>query len=162
MNIDPDVLSDDLSCTMGTETLLANDMVPEGLPAFSKEPAKQQVHDVGGARYLVVSVINSQPAAKFCSPCIPVDRPRAYRLSRLDLLQPQKAQAAHSSPSWPGDRSAAIVACFRVRAPAVSPKSQSSSHSCAQRSRSLLKGSFVVPVFGNSVGRTTASRGGNG
>ena len=53
MNIDPD-LNDDLSSTMGTETLLAHDMVPEGLPASSKGPAEQQVHHIGGARYLVV------------------------------------------------------------------------------------------------------------
>jgi hypothetical protein len=39
MDIDPDLLS----CTMGTETLLAHDMVPEGLPASSKGPAGQQM-----------------------------------------------------------------------------------------------------------------------
>jgi hypothetical protein len=32
MNIDPDLLNDDLSSTMGTETLLAYGMVPASLP----------------------------------------------------------------------------------------------------------------------------------
>jgi hypothetical protein len=40
MNIDPDLLSDDLSSAMGTETLLAHDLVLEGLPVSSKEPAE--------------------------------------------------------------------------------------------------------------------------
>jgi hypothetical protein len=35
VNIDPDLLNDDLSSTMGTETLLAHDLVPDGLPASS-------------------------------------------------------------------------------------------------------------------------------
>jgi hypothetical protein len=39
MDIDPDLLSS----TMGAETLLAHNMVPEGLPASSKEPAGQQM-----------------------------------------------------------------------------------------------------------------------
>jgi hypothetical protein len=43
MDIDPDLLNDNLSSTMGTETLLAHDMVPEGLSAPSKGPAEQQV-----------------------------------------------------------------------------------------------------------------------
>ena len=30
MNVDPDLLNDDLSSAMGTETLLAHDLVPEG------------------------------------------------------------------------------------------------------------------------------------
>ena len=30
MNIDPDLLNDDLSSAMGTEALLAHDLVPEG------------------------------------------------------------------------------------------------------------------------------------
>src|SRR5277367_4696530 len=54
MNIDPDLLSDDLSSAMGTETLLAHDLVPEGLPASSKGPAEQQIHHIGGVRYLAV------------------------------------------------------------------------------------------------------------
>jgi hypothetical protein len=33
MSIDPDLLSDDLSSVIGTETLLAHDLVSEGLPA---------------------------------------------------------------------------------------------------------------------------------
>jgi hypothetical protein len=41
MTIDPDLLSDDLSSEMGTETLLAHDLVPEGLPASSEMPAEQ-------------------------------------------------------------------------------------------------------------------------
>jgi len=48
MNIDPDLLSDDLSSAMGTETLLACDLVPEGLPAPSKGPAEQQIRHIGG------------------------------------------------------------------------------------------------------------------
>jgi hypothetical protein len=36
MDIGPDLLSS----TMGTETLLAHDIVPEGLPASSKGPAE--------------------------------------------------------------------------------------------------------------------------
>jgi len=34
MNIDLDLLDDDLSRAMGTETLLAYDLVPEGLPSY--------------------------------------------------------------------------------------------------------------------------------
>jgi hypothetical protein len=41
MNIDPDLLNDDPSSVMGTETLLAYDLVPEGLPASSEGPAEQ-------------------------------------------------------------------------------------------------------------------------
>jgi hypothetical protein len=55
MNIDPD-LNDDLSSAMGTETLLAHDLVPEGLPASSKGPAEQQIHHIGGVRYLTVDL----------------------------------------------------------------------------------------------------------
>ena len=40
MNIDPDLLDDNLSSTMGTETLLAHDLVPEGLLASIKGPAE--------------------------------------------------------------------------------------------------------------------------
>jgi hypothetical protein len=54
MNIDPDLLDDDLSSAMGTETLLAHDLVPDGLLASSKGLAEQQIHHIGGARYLVV------------------------------------------------------------------------------------------------------------
>jgi hypothetical protein len=50
----PPDLDDDLSSAMATEALLAHDLVPEGLPASSKEPAEQQIHHIGGARYLVV------------------------------------------------------------------------------------------------------------
>src|SRR5271168_1810053 len=54
MNIDPDLLSDDLSSAMGTETLLAHGLVPEGLLASSKGPAEQQIHHIGGVRCLAV------------------------------------------------------------------------------------------------------------
>jgi hypothetical protein len=37
MNTNPDLLNGDLSGATGTKTLLANDMVPDGLPASSKE-----------------------------------------------------------------------------------------------------------------------------
>ena len=49
MNIDPD-LSDDLSSAIGTETLLAHDLVLEGLPASSKGPALQGYRRVTQAR----------------------------------------------------------------------------------------------------------------
>jgi len=38
MNIDPDLLDDDVSSAIGTETLLARDLVPDGLPASSRGP----------------------------------------------------------------------------------------------------------------------------
>ena len=47
MDIHPDLFDDDLSSAMGTETLLAHDLVPEGLPASSKGPAEQQIHHIG-------------------------------------------------------------------------------------------------------------------
>ena len=56
MNIHPDLSDDDLSTAMGIETLLAHDLVPEGLPACSTGLAEQQIHHIGGrARYLVVN-----------------------------------------------------------------------------------------------------------
>jgi hypothetical protein len=54
MNIDPDLLNDDLSSSMGTETLLAHNLVPEDLPASSKGPVEQQIRHIGGIRYLIV------------------------------------------------------------------------------------------------------------
>ena len=54
MNIDQDLLDDDLSSAMGTETLLAHDLVPDGLPASSREPAEEQIHYIKGARYQAV------------------------------------------------------------------------------------------------------------
>ena len=60
MNIDPDLLDDDLSSAMGTETLLNHDLVSDGLPASSREPAEQQIHRIKGARYLVVSQTANQ------------------------------------------------------------------------------------------------------
>jgi hypothetical protein len=53
MNTDPD-LDDDLSSAMGTETLLAHDLVPDRLPASSRRPAEQQIHHIEGIRYPVV------------------------------------------------------------------------------------------------------------
>jgi hypothetical protein len=53
MSTDPD-LDDDLSSAMGTETLLAHDLVPDGLPTSGRGPAEQQIHHIGGTRYLVV------------------------------------------------------------------------------------------------------------
>jgi hypothetical protein len=50
MDTDSDLLSDDLSSAMGTETLVARDMVPESLPASSKGPAEQQIHHIRGER----------------------------------------------------------------------------------------------------------------
>ena len=41
MNIHPDLSDDDLSSDMGTETLLAHDLVPEGLPAH---PIRRRDH----------------------------------------------------------------------------------------------------------------------
>jgi hypothetical protein len=53
MNIDPDLLSNDPSSAMGTETLLAHDLEPEGLAASSKEPAEQQqIRHIRGVRYV--------------------------------------------------------------------------------------------------------------
>jgi hypothetical protein len=57
-----DLFDDDLSSTMGTETLLAHDLVLEGLPASSKGPVEQQIHHVwGGGRYLVVDQSTNRP-----------------------------------------------------------------------------------------------------
>ena len=53
MNIDLDLLDDDLSRAMGTETLLAHNLMPKGLPASSKDPAEQQIRHIV-VRYLVV------------------------------------------------------------------------------------------------------------
>ena len=38
MSIDPDLLDDDFSSVVDTETLLAHDLVPDGLPASSRGP----------------------------------------------------------------------------------------------------------------------------
>jgi hypothetical protein len=54
MNIHSDLSDDDLSSAMGTETLLAHDLVPEGLLASSTGSAEQQIHHILGGRYLVV------------------------------------------------------------------------------------------------------------
>ena len=42
MKIHPDLSDDDLSSAMGTETLLAHDLVPDNLPASTKGPAERQ------------------------------------------------------------------------------------------------------------------------
>jgi hypothetical protein len=57
MNIDPDLLDNDLSSVLGTETLLAHNLVPDRLPASSKGSAEKQIHRIGGTRYLVVDQI---------------------------------------------------------------------------------------------------------
>jgi hypothetical protein len=54
MNIDPELLDDDLSSAIDTETLLAHDLVPDGLPASSRGPAEQQIYYIRGVRYLVI------------------------------------------------------------------------------------------------------------
>jgi hypothetical protein len=54
MNIDPDLLDDDLSSAIGTEMLLAHDLVPDRLPVSSKGLAEQQIRQIRGIRYLVV------------------------------------------------------------------------------------------------------------
>ena len=47
-HIDADLADDDLSSAISTEALLAHDLVPDGLPASSKGPAEQQIHNIGG------------------------------------------------------------------------------------------------------------------
>jgi hypothetical protein len=42
MNIDADLLDDDLSSAMATETLVAHNLVPDGLPTSSGP--EQQIH----------------------------------------------------------------------------------------------------------------------
>jgi hypothetical protein len=54
MNTDPDLLGDDLSSVMGIGTLLANDMVPGGLPASSKGLAEPTIHRISGVRYMII------------------------------------------------------------------------------------------------------------
>ena len=51
MNIDPELLDNDLSSAIGTETLIVNDLVPDGLPDFSKAPAQEALHCIGGVKY---------------------------------------------------------------------------------------------------------------
>jgi len=54
MNIDADLSDDDLSSAMGTNTLLAREIVLGALPTSCNMRAEQQVHYTGGIRYLVV------------------------------------------------------------------------------------------------------------
>jgi hypothetical protein len=54
MNINADFSDYDLSSVVGAETLLAHDLVPGVLPAFSKRRTEQQVHHIRVIRYLVV------------------------------------------------------------------------------------------------------------
>jgi hypothetical protein len=46
MNTDMDILEDDLSSATGTKTLVAHNLMPDGLPT-SRE-AEQQIHHIGG------------------------------------------------------------------------------------------------------------------
>ena len=48
MNIHPDLFDDDLSSAIGTETLLTHDLMPEGLPASSKEACGTADSILGG------------------------------------------------------------------------------------------------------------------
>ena len=48
MNIHSDLSDDDLSSAMGTEALLAHDLVSEGLSASSKGSTDQQIHHIRG------------------------------------------------------------------------------------------------------------------
>ena len=54
MDIDLDLLDDDLSRAMSTDTLLAHNLVLDGLPASGNAPAEQQIYHIRGARYLIV------------------------------------------------------------------------------------------------------------
>ena len=54
MDIDADLSDDDLSSAMGTETLLARDLVPGALPTSAEVPAEHQVHHIGETRSLIV------------------------------------------------------------------------------------------------------------
>jgi hypothetical protein len=51
-SIDLGLLDDDLSSAMGTETLLAHDLILDGLPASRRG----LMHHIGGTRCLVLSV----------------------------------------------------------------------------------------------------------
>ena len=55
MNIDQNFLDDDLSSAIDTETLLAYNLMSDGLSASSREPAEQQIHHIKEARYLTVN-----------------------------------------------------------------------------------------------------------
>jgi hypothetical protein len=54
MNIDPDLLDDDLSSAVSTETLLTHNLVPDRLPASSGGLLNSRYTIFGGTRYLVV------------------------------------------------------------------------------------------------------------
>ena len=47
MNIDAELSDDDRSSAIGTETLLACDLVPGALPTSTEVPAEHQVHHIG-------------------------------------------------------------------------------------------------------------------
>ena len=53
LNTYPDHVDDDLSSAMRADTLPDYDLVPNALPSSSNEPTEQQVHHIGGARYLI-------------------------------------------------------------------------------------------------------------
>ena len=57
---------------MGTETLVAHDMIPESLPASIKGPAEQQIRHILGERYLIVDQIadSAIPATERFDPIV--------------------------------------------------------------------------------------------
>jgi hypothetical protein len=81
MNIDPDLLDDGLSSFMGTETLVAHDLVLDGLYASSKGPASQRIHHIRGARYLVVDQTGGLARYRRSLPYPTALGPRYIRLS---------------------------------------------------------------------------------
>jgi hypothetical protein len=54
MELDSDFLNDDISSAMGTDTLVANDMVPEGFQASSGKRSDLPIQLINGKRYLTV------------------------------------------------------------------------------------------------------------
>jgi hypothetical protein len=91
MSIDPGLLDDDLGGAMSTETLLAHDLVPDGLPASSRG----LIHHIGGTRYLVLSLVTerfgpivwwSQPDVEEALSTLQRWAPRCIRLSS-NILQ---------------------------------------------------------------------------
>jgi hypothetical protein len=54
MNIYLDLLDDDLSSGVGTETLLAHTLMPDRLPTSSKGPVERQIHYIKGTIYLII------------------------------------------------------------------------------------------------------------
>jgi hypothetical protein len=54
MNINANISGDSPSSAIGTEVLLAHNLVTDVLPASSKGIAEQQVHHIKRVRYLIV------------------------------------------------------------------------------------------------------------